>query len=625
MSTTERNGAADSALPMPVATLRRQLAVDIAEAGGPAAPNPEAVDAIGYTMFDRPGSADLGVTVLLHRDRLQAAPAQALVRIKSLHDGRKYLGVVTAGPFAEPDGLKADSALMVTLGTNACGFMPEYHGRVEVAMLGEELADGTLTPPRLRPLPNSPVFILSDRESNAALKCLGDIRLGLAVGHEGVVVGVPSDKKAVLPRHLAILGTTGAGKSTTVAGLVQRAADAGFAVILLDVEGEYVHLNEPTDQKAMQDALTQRGLAPVGLADQAMTVYHMVGREAANPKHHDLRAFSLQFARLSPHTVLEMIGANDAQEERYWCAYELCKVMMRDLGIFPEANATEDSRQKQERLILRLDEFDRGWPRLTLSLMLDVVGMCKAKVAKTAFTPFNAVFKTPAGEEAIRKFLDAKQMPGNVSSWGKLHSMLARLNRLKVFDRHTAGARFINHADLLRPGHVSVVDLSDSGMTELSNIAIADLLRGIQEAQEQAYRKFERGESSSPPKVLIVIEEAHEFLSDERIDDMPVLFQQVARIAKRGRKRWLGLAFVTQLPGHLPKQVLGLCNSFILHKLTDPAVVASLKRTVGGVDDGLWDRLPSLAPGQALAAFPHFTRPLLVSVDPAPGRLRMAD
>ena len=82
---------------------------------------------------------------------------------------------------------------------------------------------------------------------------------------------------------------------------------------------------------------------------------------------------------------------------------------------------------------------------------------------------------------------------------------------------------------------------------------------------------------------------------------------------------------MTQLPGHLPKQVLGLCNSFVLHKLTDPQVVATLRRTVGGVDDGLWDRLPNLAPGQAVASFPHFTRPLMVSIDPAPGKLRMAD
>ena len=125
--------------------------------------------------------------------------------------------------------------------------------------------------------------------------------------------------------------------------------------------------------------------------------------------------------------------------------------------------------------------------------------------------------------------------------------------------------------------------------------------------------------------LLCIIEEAHEFLSDERIDKTPILFQQVARIAKRGRTRWLGLVFVTQLPQHLPRQVFGLINSYVLHKITDPQVVSTLKRTVGDVDEGLWARLSGLAPGQAIVSFPHMTRPLLISVDPSPAKLRLVD
>ncbi|HZQ38182.1 MAG TPA: ATP-binding protein, partial [Dehalococcoidia bacterium] len=120
-------------------------------------------------------------------------------------------------------------------------------------------------------------------------------------------------------------------------------------------------------------------------------------------------------------------------------------------------------------------------------------------------------------------------------------------------------------------------------------------------------------------------EEAHEFLSAERIDKMPVLFQQIATIAKRGRKRWLGLVFVTQLPQHLPRQVFGLVNSYVLHKITDPQVVSTLQRTVSGIDPSLWQRLPGLAPGQAIVSFPHLTKPLLVSIHPTPARLRLVD
>src|SRR5439155_26544668 len=121
------------------------------------------------------------------------------------------------------------------------------HGRVQVQLLGEQVGEaGELTPPRLRPLPHSPVFRLDDDEAARVLKADGDLRLGLAVGHEALVVGVPSAAKGVLPRHTAVLGTTGGGKSTTIAGLVKQAQAAGMAVRLLDVEGEYTFLPQRT-------------------------------------------------------------------------------------------------------------------------------------------------------------------------------------------------------------------------------------------------------------------------------------------------------------------------------------------------------------------------------------------
>ncbi|MGH2598350.1 MAG: ATP-binding protein, partial [Dehalococcoidia bacterium] len=109
------------------------------------------------------------------------------------------------------------------------------------------------------------------------------------------------------------------------------------------------------------------------------------------------------------------------------------------------------------------------------------------------------------------------------------------------------------------------------------------------------------------------------------INRMPVLHQQVARIARRGRKRWLGLCFITQLPQHLPDEVLGLVNNFILHKIGDANVISRLKQTVPGIDASLWRRLPGLAPGQAIVSLTGMTRPLLVAVDPTPAKLRMVE
>ena len=346
MTPTETNHA--EVILQPPDDLLEQVRSDTEKLGGELLPDPDREDSIGATMFDLPGSEDHTVTVLLPREHAQKAASQSLVRIKS-KDGRKYLGVVTAGPFAEPDTLRADSHLLVTVTARGGLYLPPYHGRAQVQILGEELADGTLTPPRLRPLPNSPVHALTDAESAAVLKAEGDLRLGLAVGHQNVVVGVPSDRKDVLPRHTAVLGTTGGGKSTTVAGLVQQAQAAGMAVILLDVEGEYTHPHEPTDNAKMQTALAERALKPCGIPAHRMGLYHLVGRETTNPRHPHRAEFSLQFAQLSPYAVIEMLGMNDAQAGRFHFAYQVAKAVMRDLGICPEKGKSKEEIDRQEK------------------------------------------------------------------------------------------------------------------------------------------------------------------------------------------------------------------------------------------------------------------------------------
>lgn len=547
--------------------------------------------------------------------------------------------------------------MLVTVATRGARYQPPFHGRVQIAILGEELANGTTCPPRLRPLPNSPVFALSDDESAAVLKTAGDIRLGVVVGYEKVVVGVPSDNKSVLPRHTAILGTTGGGKSTTVATFIQQAQLANTAVILLDVEGEYTELNKPTTNKDMLAALGDRKLEAKGIPDDKMTLYHLVGRDTANPDHPNLRQFSLQFARLSPYAAVEILGLSEAQQQRFMQAYGIAKELIRELGIYPQkGNAA------QERDAMEIDEFERGYPRLTLPIMTDVVAAClrvleSKKGGESAgarkkpvrgsstslpdetsesdddsgleITPQSSALRTSVGKAALLKRVCAARLD-RADSWAPLLGKLGRLGRLRVFDSPNEAAPPLIYKNMLKPGTVSLIDLSDSGMSELTNIVIADLLRGVQDAQDEAYQQFqkekkEKPDAVPPTRTVIIIEEAHVFLSDERIDKTKILFQQVAEIAKRGRKRWLGLVFVTQLPQHLPRQVLGLVNSYILHKITDAQVVNALRHTVSGIDDGLWNRLSGLAPGQAIVSFPHMARPLLVSIDPTPAELRLVD
>ena len=608
-------------LPLP-REIFEQIEQESARAGGEWSEPAEYDTAVGRTMFDLPSSEDNTVTVLLSKDDIHQAPSQALVRIRSVSDSRRYLGIVVAGPFAEPDGLRGDAPIMITTAVRGGIFMPRYHGRIQVELLGEEV-DGVLIPPRLRPLPNSPVFVLDTDETSRTLRLDGDIPLGVPVGYEEISAAIPSDKKSVLPRHVGILGTTGGGKSTTVSSLISSFQQSGIATIVIDTEGEYTEIYQPTQDHTMLTALEKRGKQARGVEN--VSVYHLVGRETTCPEKRRTRAFSLQFSQLSPYLVMGMLEMNDAQEQRYQKAYDIAKRILQTMRIFP----ANDEERKQ---LFELDEMESGYPKMTVEHMYDVVRACAELAAgekelddfaAADYRFFSRDFWQRRGEVVAVLKRESKEQFTHPTSWRVIQGRLGQLIRLKIFDNPQAGP--LTYKDLTLPGHVSIIDLSDTDSPRINNFVIAEFLRGLLEAQNENYRETTAHGDSVQHRTMIIIEEAHEFLSAERIKQMPFLYQQVARIARRGRKRWLGMVFVTQLPQHLPDEVLGLVNNYILHKIGDANVISRLKRSLGVVDDSLWSRLPNLAPGQALVAMSSFARPLLINIDPTPCKLRMVE
>ncbi len=589
----------------------RAIEEDSTTTGGPFTPPEEYNGSVGRTMFDTPSSKDGTITVLMPDVNIDKLPNQALVRIKSVKDGRTYLGAIVEGPFAEPDGLRADATPLVITTVSGGLLTPKFHGRAQVEIIGEELEGGVIVPPRLRPKPNSAAFPLSAEETARVLRTDGDIRIGLADGFDDLSVAIPSDKK-VLPRHVGILGTTGGGKSTTVSGLIAKAQAAGIAVVVIDTEGEYCAINEPTSDPRMLRELERRKLDPKGVPNTH--IYHLVGRDTNNPSHPSQHPFSLRFSALSPYAVNEILGYSTAQEERFLKAYDITKIALERFKIWPVTS------QDKQRLI-ELDELEEGYPEMRLIHLYDVVQQIACMKADeqdpNLFTP---QFKAKQSE--LKIIINSQSVQTSFVSWRAVQGKLGMLRRYGVFD--SSKAPYLDFRLMLQPGRVSILDLSDSGEPRINNLVIAEILRGIQLQQENNYADATaRGESPTP--VLIFIEEAHEFLSAQRISQMPTLFGQVARIARRGRKRWLGLVFITQLPQHLPDDVIGLVNNWILHKIGDAAVISQLKRSIGGLNDAHWRYLLSLAPGQAICSFVSLARPLQVSIDPAPCRLLLID
>lgn len=580
------------------------------------------------TMFDRPGSEDGTVTVLVPEHQLVNVSREAYVRIPSVHPRSseieaEYLGVIASGPFAEPDALGATAPTLVVAAAHGAVLTPKYHGIAQVEVFGEQV-DGLVIPPVRRPCPNSPVFLLNDNEIKAVLGL--DIppedmpvRLGLMDGVGPTTVEVPAAKKSVLFKHLAILGTTGGGKSTTVSGCMMNFAEAGNAVVVFDTEGEYTTMNGPTENLKMLAALKKRQLQARGA--ESTRLFYLSNRTPANPDHPDKREFKIAFDALSPHLLTEVLDLSEPRERRLLEAYESCRITMEREKIFP-------ANDEEQRQALEIDELLSGWPHMTIEMMLDVVGAAIEKIDGNVNGFRGRANGFRGHESALVQTLNARNIERGSRSWKAIAKRLWRMRKANVFA--ASDEKRINVDEMLVPGQISIVDLSDMDAPYLRNLVIAQMLRALQIRQDELYKEREdavRGNIEPKPltRVNIFIEEAHEFLSAQRIKQMPNLFDQVARIARRGRKRYLGLIFVTQLPSHLPDEVLGLVNNWILHKLTDTGVVGRLRKVVPGVNEATWNSLSNPAPGQALCSFTHIARPVMATVDPSPCQLRMVD
>ena len=596
-------------------TAEAELAASSFEGAAPWSPD----DADGRTLFDTTQAEDGSVTVVFPQAKFERWRSQALLHITSREDGRVYLAQVVRGPYAAPVGLPATTPALVITQVEGSLFTPPYHGWAAVDILGE-VRDGQTTVPLFRPRPNSAVKLLSAEETRDALKCDGDLRLGTAVGFENLPVGLRSDEKAHIPRHTLAVGTTGAGKSTFIAGWIEKLAASGFCVILIDVEGEYATTHRPADSPRILPALAARGLTPAGIKDTYMLV--PTHSPASDPHHPRVRRFCLEFANISPFIAAELLGGNEAQTDRFLAAYDAAADLVTSLGLVAD-------RESHAARVRDLDDQETGYPDLKLAHVLDMAQAAASVVGKDEVEErylHADGFRAHHGRLAEKAAELVKKLP-NVQSWRKTVRLIAALYRTGLFDRTGSGPdgrkiESLHYEKMVAPGRVLIFDLAGLESPAHRNLAISDLLRGVIEAQDRLY---EAAPAEKKPKTVVVIEEAHEFVSAERVSQMPAVFGQIQRIARRGRKRWLGLVFATQFPQHLPGELFTLCNNRVLMRLGDEPTLRKLQHSVGGVPENLWPRLKNLPTGQAIVSAHGIEPALIVSLDPGRCLLRMVD
>jgi len=159
-----------------------------------------------------------------------------------------------------------------------------------------------------------------------------------------------------------------------------------------------------------------------------------------------------------------------------------------------------------------------------------------------------------------------------------LENMLTVAGQWGVF-----GERGINIDDLVKPGQISIVDVSRLRATEawsVRNFLVAILTRKIYQyrviaRKEEEVAKIEglKGSGKKYPVVWLVIDEAHNFVpsDQETVSSAPIL-----TIAKQGREPGVSMIVITQMPNKIHQDVLSQTDLVISHRLTSKADIDAL-------------------------------------------------
>lgn len=411
------------------------------------------------------------------------------------------------------------------------------------------------------------------------------LRLGRLAAAEEVPVSL--DAARLVVRHAAVVGSTGAGKTSAVASLLQSFVAGGWQaanIVVIDPHGEYA--------RALADHAAVRSV--LGEGDHALRVPYWALAAAEIARIFAGTFGGATFARRFAELVTEARRA--FVQDAHWLHLDATAVTADTpvpFDIRPVWHALDAENQETR--------MNKGDP--TTACREDPGDAATLRPAR--FRPYN-----PAG-----------QAPHQAPTFGT-YGTTPDLLRLGLLDPRL---RFLQEpraeptaGDLLVPvmqqwlgedRPVSVLDFSGVP-AEAADVAIGVVLNLVFEV---ALRSEPEGPGiGRPSPVLIVLEEAHRYLGEGA---SALTRDSANRIAREGRKYGVGLLLVTQRPTELPKTALAQVGTLIALRLSNAEDQGAIRAALPDSVTGLAAVLPSLRTGEAIVSGEALVLPARTLID----------
>jgi uncharacterized protein len=534
---------------------------------------------LGHVNFDGGAADNTTLEALISADHQNLFRREVYVGINDTEQNIEFLGRIVQGPFHLPhkagtDPAKTKKTVPPPKRTKS---KPSYDVFGNIEILGQLLQGERVIPTPTRPRPYSEITIFPPERLKKLLELEGNMLLGSLMGYEEqrIEVRVNSENKNILPLNVGIFGTVGSGKSNTVQVLVEEASNANWACVVIDVEGEYVRMNEPGDRPDINRILRENySIAPQGIKDFRVYVPSSGASEADHPS-----PFKVPISEVDISIISDILQFSEPEFRMYERAVDRTQ----------RANSPNPS--SHVRTAAGHQRQAPTYP-YTLADLIDILT--------------NSAF-----------YIHLEDMEKSIASTLR-NKLFYTLGHSGMLDwTPTEDTPYLPVDDLLVGGRVSILDVSETDDSS-RNIAIAYILESLfRRVTETAVGETMPDTDVPRPKLLVVIEEVHTFVSKQSVDKMKSVLDSLQTISRRGRKRWLSLALVSQQPGRVPEELFELANTRFIHQLKSAMNIAPVKQTTAGVHDALWSIIPALGAGQCLLTGRTFRNPLLIDVRPA--------
>ncbi len=413
-------------------------------------------------------------------------------------------------------------------------------------------------------------YVLRDKQLETFMCVLsteGDREHSLEIGKYTLNIDASAflDGNKLFQRHAALLGSTGSGKSWTVATILEKAAKLPSAnLIVFDLHGEYREMSYARH-------LRIPGPEELGKTSEELLYlpYWLLNAEEMQAMFIDRSEFSAHNQVMAfQDAVVEQKKATLVKLEKR----EVLAAFTLDSPIpFSVDQVFETLRDLNEEMIegsrgLKQGHFFGQFSRLLTRLR-----------SKISDKRYGFLFQAPASEHQY-------------DTMAKTAS--------KLMDYHIAGAQ------------VKVIDFSEVP-ADILPVIVGLVARVIYQVQFWTDHTMRR-------PLAFICDEAHLYLPKKEGQN-PVELRAIEafeKIAKEGRKYGVSLMIVSQRPSDVSETVLSQCNNVIALRLTNSIDQATVKKMMPESLEGLLDVLPIMDIGEALVVGDAVLLPSRIRIQP---------